>query len=134
MATDYINYDYGVDLKSDFTFTDGDIKLAEYEENIGQAIANRLNTYTNSLDIFYNGYGSFFTQFFGWRRRQTTLDMMKTELETTLAEDPRITQYSTELWFMDDGSVGIRIEVYDREVTELNFVLTGDGVTFIEEE
>ena len=56
--TETINYDYGVDINSHFNFKDGDIQLAEYDNNIAQAIMNRLNTFQDSLDLFYYDYGS----------------------------------------------------------------------------
>ena len=131
-----INYDYGVDISSHFNFKDGDIQLAEYSENIGQAIANRLNTFQDSLDLFYYDYGSFFTSYFGWRRRQSTLDLMKVELDLTLREDPRVNDFETELEFGETvNSVVIKIRLYDNGVeTDLNYVLTDEGVELVEEE
>jgi hypothetical protein len=129
-------YDYGVDLDSSLTFQDGDLKLKEYTNNIGQAIANRLNTFQDSLDLFYYDYGSFFTSYFGWRRRQSTLDLMKVELDLTLREDPRVNDFETELEFGETvNSVVIKIRLYDNGVeTDLNYVLTDEGVELVEEE
>lgn len=134
--TETINYDYGVDINSHFNFKDGDIELAEYDNNIAQAIMNRLNTFQDSLDLFYYDYGSFFLQFFGWRRRQTTLDLMKVELDLTLREDPRINEFESELEFGEvTNTVVIRIKLINGTiVNELNYVLSENGVELVEEE
>ena len=127
-------YSYGVDLKSEFTFKDGDLNLSEYEDNIGQAIANRLNTIQDSLDLFYTDYGSLFLQFLGWRRTQSTLDFMKVELDNTLSKDPRINNFTTNLEYSDDGSVKITIQLTEyNNVTELNYVLNNNGIEEVSE-
>ncbi len=127
-------YDYGVDLDSSFTFQDGDLKLKEYTNNIGQAIANRLNTLQDSLDLFYEDYGSYFIDYLGWRKNQTTLNFMKVELDSTLAKDPRIKDFNTELEFNKEGNAEIHISLEDGSDTTLNFVLGMNGIEIINEE
>ena len=127
-------YDYGVDIASELSFVDGDLKLVEYEDNIVQAVANRLNTVEDSLDLFYESYGSVFLQFLGWRREETTLRFMKVELDKTLSEDPRISSFSSELEYDRNGNVMVQIRLDDFEETVVNLVLDGTGVSIIEEE
>ena len=127
-------YEYGVDIASELSFVDGDLKLAEYEDNIVQAVANRLNTVKDSLDLFYEDYGSVFLQFLGWRREEITLRFMKVELDKTLSEDPRISSFSSELEYDHNGNVNVSIRLDDFENTFLNLVLDGTGVSIIEEE
>ena len=126
-------YNYGVDLDSSFTFKDGDLRLAEYENNISQAISNRLNTVTGALDLFYRNYGSLFLLFLGWRRTDETLSLMKVELDNTLRQDPRIGSFSTSLEYVPEG-VSVQVLLNDFADTELNFILNGNGVEIIEEE
>ena len=126
-------YSYGVDLKSSFEFVEGDLKLSEYENNIGQAIGNRLNTIEGSLNLFYREYGSFFTTFLGWRKTDDTLRFMKVELDNTLKKDPRINNFTTELSFNDEGNVMVNIILLDFvERVDLNYVLNENGVVLME--
>lgn len=127
-------YEYGVDIASSMNFVDGDLKLAEYEDNIVQAVANRLNTIEDSLDLFYTDYGSVFLQFLGWKREDTTLRFMKLELDKTLSEDPRINSFSSELEYDRQGRVQVQIRLDDFENTTLNLVIEGTGVSIIDEE
>ena len=41
---DNVAYECGVDIDSSFQFHDGDLLLAEYDENLVQAVINKLNT------------------------------------------------------------------------------------------
>jgi hypothetical protein len=126
-------YEYGVDIASNLSFSDGDIQLAEYEDNIVQAVANRLNTIEGSLDLFYEDYGSVFLQFLGWRRDDTTLRFMKLELDKTLSEDPRISSFSSELEYDQQGRVQVRIRLDDFENTSVNLILDGTSVSIVED-
>ena len=61
---------------------------------------------------------------------------MKVELDLTLREDPRITDFETELEFGEaTNTVVIKIRLLNGEiVTELNYVLSENGVELVEEE
>ena len=52
-------YELGVDIRSDFTFENGDLKLSKYEENLVQAICNRLTTNLDELELFYESQSLF---------------------------------------------------------------------------
>lgn len=122
-------YEYGVDLDNGLSFSDGDLDLIRFEDNISQAILNRLKTVKDSLDLFYTEYGCFFLFFLGWRRTQNTLDFMKIELDACLKQDPRINNFTTTLEYSEDGSVLINIVLTDyMENVELNYVLTGNNI------
>ncbi len=124
-------YEYGVDVGSDLSFNEGDINLSEYEDNIAQAIANRLNTIQDSLDLFYYDYGSFLTHFFGWRKTDETLGFIKLELENVLKKDTRINNFTVDLKYITKG-VAITIVLTDFEEVNLNLVLNENGVEVIE--
>lgn len=124
-------YDYGVDINSDLNFTNGDIALCEYEDNICQAVANRLRTIQDSLDLFYVDYGSFLTYFFGWRKTNETLNFIKLEIENVLRKDPRINNFTIDLEYIKEG-VLINIVLTDFGEVNLNLVLNNEGVEVIE--
>lgn len=126
--------DYGIDLDASLSFSNGDLKLAEYETNIAQAIGNRLNTLTDELDIFYEDYGSVLRKFFGWHKVDETLKFIKIELDTVIAKDPRVTSFSTSVEYIQKG-VRIHIEIdSEGEILDLNYILTGENVELVEEE
>ena len=125
---------FGTDINKEWTFNEhGDLTLVKNKENITQAISNRLQTQLNELDIFYSGYGSFLTQFLGWKKNNTTLEFMRLEIETRLAGDPRLTSYTVNLEYGETNNVEIQISLVldDGEEYTGNFVLNNDGVESI---
>lgn len=123
---------YGTDLNSSFTFVDGDLNISTNETNMSQAICNRLNTIQDSLNYFYNDYGSVFQYFLGWKGNDKTLEFMRTEIRTTLLKDPRINEVDVETFYDGNGAVRVNIGLND-ENGELNFIITGDKIEPIEE-
>lgn len=123
-----VNKDYGVDLKSDFNFADGDLNLVKYEENICQAIQNRLSTIKDALGLFYYNYGGFFILFPGWKKDDETLSLMKIELESLLKQDEKIGDFETNLSYTEKGDVAINIVLKDGEDTSLDFIMSNDGI------
>lgn len=128
-------YDYGVDIHNDLCFINGDLQLVEYDENIAQAIGNRLNTMQDSLDLFYEDYGSVLLKFLGWRNTQNTLKFVKLEVDNVLGKDPRIEEFSTSVEYVASDRIRIHITLkYDEDETlELNYDLTNMGVSEVEE-
>ena len=61
---------------------------------------------------------------------------MKVELDLTLAEDPRIDEFESELEFGENANtVVIRIKLINGTiVNELNYVLGENGVELVEDE
>ena len=130
-----VNYAYGIDIDHSFSFVNGDLKLAKYEDNLNQAIVNRLLTVKDTLDMFYDDYGSLYQSFFGWKKTQKTLDFLKVEINSVLKKDPRINDLKTDLDYDSDGNVKLNIKVYstDGEITDLNYVLSKDNVNEVSE-
>ena len=93
---DEVLYELGVDLNSNFNFIDGDLQLASYDENLVQAVVNRLNTQLNSLGLFYEDYGSVLHSFFGLKANDITYDLIKVELNTVLNMESRISSFDLE--------------------------------------
>ena len=90
---DEILYELGVDINSSFNFIDGDIQLIKYDDNLVQSIKNRLNTNLDELNLFYNNYGSVIIGFLGWKANEDTLNFIKSELETILQSEERLTSW-----------------------------------------
>lgn len=126
---DEVLYQLGVDLNSDFNFHDGDIQLASYNDNLVQAVINRLNTKLNSLELFYEDYGSVLTSFFGWKANNTTLNLMRIELDNTLKNETRLSGYSVDMEYQSDGLLHIDLTLYPTRETEINLdlVLNNNG-------
>ena len=121
---------FGTDINNSWEFNEhGDLSLVSNKDNVGQAISNRLQTQLNELDLFYAGYGSFLTQFLGWKKNDSTLEFMRLEIETRLAGDPRLSGYSVSLEYTDNGvEININLVLDDGEEYTGNFVLNNDGV------
>lgn len=130
---DEVLYECGVDLDSSFTFKDGDVVLSKYEDNLVQAIANRLNTNLNELELFYEDYGSVIKGFFGWKQSDA-LHYMKAELDNVLMKEPRIYQHESNIEYVGGGKfkIGLKIYTNNQNVVNTNFVLSTDGVIEIE--
>lgn len=126
----FLDYEYGVDLDASLSFnSDGDLVLVKFKDNLCQAVSNRLNTVKDSLDLFYNDYGSVLLYFCGWKRKQSTLDFIRVELETCLKQDPRINDFTIDLSYSETGSVKINLRISNiMEDVEMNFVLNENGV------
>ena len=130
---DEILYECGVDIDSSFTFKDGDLVLSEYEDNLVQAIANRLNTDLDELDMFYEDYGSVITGFLGWKQTDAQY-YIKSELDNVLLKDPRIWQHESSVEYEGSGKLRIDLTLYtnNQNIIGTNFVLNTDGVIEIE--
>ena len=124
---------FGTDISNSWSFDEhGDLLLVSNKDNVGQAISNRLRTQLNELDLFYAGYGSFLTQFLGWKKNDSTLEFMRLEIETRLAGDPRLKSYNVQLEYVDNGvEININLVLDDGESYNGNFVLTDNGVDVV---
>lgn len=125
--------DIGVDIKSEWLLNDyGDLKLVQDEQNLIQAITNRFNCWLNGMDLFYLEYGSILSSFLGWKREDETLGFMKIEIENTLNQDPRITDYELNLEFNSDGGVDIHLTIpVNGEDILVNLVISEDGTVSV---
>lgn len=120
--------DIGTDIKSSWKLDNGDLELVTDEDNIMQSIKNRISCWLNSMDLFYLEYGSIIPSFLGWKRNDETLGFMKIELENTLKQDPRLTNYDLDIGFNDDGGVDMHLLVHILDETvEMNLVISEEG-------
>ena len=130
MEEDDVLYELGVDLNSNFTFENGDIKLSKYEDNLVQAIINRLNTNLDELELFYESYGSVIRGFLGWRADETTLSYISTEITTVLNDEPRITDFDINVEYKKEGriSIDLSLSTISNVDIETNLILGVNGV------
>lgn len=122
-------YDFGVEVHSDWTFVDGDLKLVSYDDNLCQAIRNRLNTNLDELSLFYEDYGSVLNGFFGWKSNEETLSFIKLEIDNCLKNDFRLVNFTSEVKYNGNGVLQIAITVnYQGTVKKFNYVLKENGI------
>ena len=94
--------DYGTDFLKSWELTeDGDIRLISGENNLSQGLVNRFSCDLNSLDLFYDDYGSLLVQFLGWKRNDTTLNFIKLELENRLRNEARLESFNVNVEYAD---------------------------------
>ena len=127
-------YELGVDIRSDFTFENGDLKLSKYEENLVQAICNRLTTNLDELELFYEDYGSVLSSFIGWKANDETIDYMQKEIDIVLQNEPRIIDSETEITYKQNGLININLNLTTSSEAEIetNLILNKDGTIEIE--
>ena len=109
---DEIIYELGIDFDSSFSFKDKDLKIIQYDNNLVQAITNRLKTNLNELELFYEEYGSIMLNFLGWKRNNETLNFIKSGLETVLKSEERIISWEYEVGYTENGAVRIDLVLY----------------------
>ena len=126
----------GNDIRSDWSFTDGDLNLIKYKDNIIQSIINRLNTEYDTYNLFYGEYGGFLMKFMGWKRNSETLRFMEKEIVITLQQDPRLQNVTVNLEYGDKGRVTGNLYIVFDDDTDLSasLVLAPSGVEIEEEE
>ena len=119
----------GTDLNCNWDFKDGDLQLVENRANIKQSILNRLNCDYDSLDLFYYEYGSVLSNFLGWKHDDETLEFIRLEIEDTLNQEPRLTDFDVEVSYDKIGKVLIDLYIVFNDESDftLSLVLEKDG-------
>lgn len=129
---DEVLYGLGVDINSTCTFHDGDLKLSAYDENLVQAVVNRLNTKLDSLDLFYEGYGSVLTDFYGWRGNDETIKLMKVEINNALRNESRLYGFSADINYEGEGLMRIDLTLNPDPDTSIDVGLVWNNVGELE--
>ena len=128
--------DYGTDFLKTWTLTeDGDLRLISGENNLSQGLVNRFSCDLNSLDLFYDDYGSLLVQFLGWKRNDTTLNFIKLELENRLRNEPRLESFNVKVDYADSSNgivVSIDLNPSEDYVHTVELRINEDGVETIE--
>ena len=120
--------DLGTDINSIWQMANGDLVLIHNEDNMAQAILNRLQCIYDGLSFFYTDYGSSLSSFFGFKKSNETLEFIRIETEKALNQDPRLNDFSVECKYNGKGKVAIIIKVNIDEDTDftLNLVINED--------
>ena len=122
-----VNSQIGADLSREWLFRDGDLIVVENEDNLNQAISNRLNTYIGSLNLFYEEYGTFLTELLGMQKDGVTLQFIQLEITKRLSNDPRLQNFTVSCDYTDNGvKVDVDIIFDDNTDYALNYVLNED--------
>ena len=122
-------YDLGVDIKSDWSFKDGDVILTSYDENMGQAVVNRLKCLLGAMSLFYVDYGSDIIKYLGELNKQSTWEYIRIEIESRVIKDPRVSEVSCLVQCLNTHVVEVHLDLlfYDGSTSQENLVINGDG-------
>ena len=127
---------YGVDIKNDFNFNNGDLELINGIDNLGQSIINRLNTYKGFYDSFYTNYGGNLQKIYGMDNNTNALEYLRIEIESILRQDPRIKEITCECTKEDPQTVNAELEILpisEDEIVTLNLVIQDDLVVVMDD-
>lgn len=131
-----VSYEHlGTDIRSDWSFTDGDINLVSGKSNLGQAIVNRLKADLTTF-IFYNRYGGNLFEHFGDKNNQNIHEYIKIEVEDICRQDPRIKQVETTVDKTDSETITLDLKlltISSDEILRYNLILTSDNSILINE-
>ncbi len=120
---------YGTDIKTDFSFSDGDINIVREKDNLQQSICNRLNSTLDTYSDFYVRYGGNLMDWLGEINHRNTHQYIKIEVESILSQDPRIEEIEADISKEDSDIVKIDLKlklINSDEIVSLNFVIQED--------
>lgn len=120
---------FGTDIKSSFSFQNGDIELISGESNLAQSIINILNTDLGFYDWAYPNYGSNIFEVFGMTNNNNSLEYLKIEIEYAVKKNPRIKEVTCNCSKQDSKTVGVELNVLtigSDEIVTLNLVISDD--------
>ena len=120
---------YGTDIKSDWSFTNGDLNHVSETSNLGQAVCNRLNADLTTYDTFYTHYGGNLFEWLGEKNNPNIHEYIRIEIETILSQDPRIQSVTAEVYKEDNKTTGVTLKILPigtEEIVTLNLVIQDD--------
>lgn len=131
---DEVLYELGVDINSSLDFQDGDLNLSSYDNNLVQAVANRLNTDLNELDLFYEEYGSVLLHFLGWKGTDETISYIGAELDNVLQNEERLENWEHTIEYTGNGKIKINLTLYPNQSYSIDTTLeiNENGVEVVE--
>ena len=130
MIMSEVLYELGVDIDSNLSFTDGDLDLVSYDDNLVQGVTNHLRTRFDELSLFYEDYGSVLSSYVGWKSTKETISLIKTEIETVLKKEQRIQSFESIVEYTGEGNISIKLTLHpnpDASI-DVNFVLNEFGI------
>lgn len=81
------------------------------DDNLSQAVTNRLNTTYEELDWVYGDYGCNFRDYLGMKNDETSLEFIKNSIKQSLEEDDRIGDFEVDVTFVGDGVVNVVCDI-----------------------
>jgi len=120
-----ILYQMGVDIDRSWSFANGDLKIVKYDNNIQQAVRNRLTCLLNALDIFYVEYGTLLFNYLGKKNNESTHEYIRIEIEKRLGFDPRFKHVECKVNNITQETVDVNLILtfLNGEIYEDNFVI-----------
>lgn len=121
---------YGTDIKSDWSFTNGDINLVSGSTNLGQAIKNRLESDLDTYDLFYLEYGGELFEHFGDLNNPRIHEYIRIEVEHILEQEPRIDNLECTVNKTGRNTIecNLRVKpVQSERIDEFNLVINEDS-------
>ena len=125
---------YGVDINSSWGFVDGDLELVRGEDNLRQAITNRLRTDWDFYQEFYAVYGGRLYEHFGDFNIPTIHEYVQIEIDTILRQDPRIQNIESTVNKIDSKTLQVKLAITpygSDEILTMNLVLNNDSSILI---
>lgn len=120
---------YGTDIKSDWSFTNGDLNLVSGTSNLGQAVCNRLNSDIDTYATFYTHYGGNLFEWLGEQNNMNIHEYIRIEIESILSQDPRIQSVTAEVYKEDNKTTGVTLKILpigSEEIVTLNLIIQED--------
>lgn len=128
----------GTDVRSDWSFnSDGDINLVTGEDNLAQALVNRLRADVTTF-IFYDRYGGNLFEHFGDMNNSNIHEYIRIEIESICRQDPRVKQIEATVNKIDSETVSVSLNlltISKNEIIKLNLIVSvTEGISIIEKE
>lgn len=101
---------YGVDINRNWVLRNNDILLVDGEENLRQAIFNRLTCAFDDLGYFYDKYGSKLYTYFGNHLHPSVLQEIANEVIKSLRDEPRLFKTECNVARVGQNTVAIHVK------------------------
>lgn len=100
----------GVDIDQAWIMDgEGDLVLVKYDDNVCQAIFNRLSCTMGNLDWVYNNYGSYIKEYIGKQNTPSVRESLRNECEKRLKKDPRLTDCEVDIVAYTEDAIGLHV-------------------------
>lgn len=87
----------------------GDLELVKYEDNIAQAVYNRVSCTKGALDWIYKDYGSEIHNYLGKPNTPGIRDEIQKEIESQVRKDIRLTEAKVDILYYTSQAIGLKV-------------------------
>lgn len=125
MVSPQLKQKLGVDISRQWQQYGSDLVLVDGEDNVYQALFNRLTCRYNDMAYFYSKYGSKIYEWLCTPSYQQNLDLLADEVTQRVLQDPRISKCKVFITKINSFLVNIEIDCVIKGTSEFtgNFVL-----------